>query len=89
VIAFAGAAAGFLLNTASFLGVLLVVHRWQPGVRPSITPAERLMGAMRAGLQYARHHSPLHVVLVRSGAALVSASVRRETKHRVLVRCHS
>ena len=74
VIAVAGAATGFLLNAASFLGVLLVVHRWRPAPVVSIAPAERLAGAMRAGIRYARHHRPLQIVLVRSGTSLLSAT---------------
>lgn len=69
-----GAGAAFLVNAASFFGVLGVVMRWRPAPRPDVMPSERLAGAMRAGLRYVRHAGPLRVVLVRSGTCMVFAS---------------
>jgi len=74
VISAAGVAAGFLLNAVSFFGVLIVIQKWKPPPRVSIAPAERLVGAMRVGLQYARHDTALLAVMVRAGASLVSAT---------------
>ena len=74
VIAAAGAGLVFLLNALSFLGVVLVLYRWRP-VRPSSRlPAERTLGAMRAGLRYVRYAQPLRAVLWRTGTFIVFGS---------------
>lgn len=65
IVAAAGSWAVFLLNAASFLGVLVVLYRWQRTPRESISPTERVLGAMRAGLRYTRHAPELRAVLVR------------------------
>src|SRR5262245_35288820 len=67
VIAVAGTGPVFLLNAASFVGVILVLLRWRRVPRASTLPPERVVGAMRAGLRYARHAPPLRAVLVRAG----------------------
>ncbi len=66
-----GAGAAFLVNAASFLGILFVVARWQSPPRRDVMPSERLAGAMRAGLRYVRHAGPLRAVLVRVGACMM------------------
>src|ERR1700723_2809459 len=45
VIAFSGVGPAFLLNTLSFLGVILVVVRWKRAVVRKATPAETVSGA--------------------------------------------
>jgi hypothetical protein len=52
----------------SFLGVLALLFRWQRTPRESTLPAERLFGAMRAGLRYARHSKMLQALLMRAAA---------------------
>jgi len=66
VIAGAGAGAVFLLNAASFLGVMVVLYRWRRSPRESQSPAEHVLSAMRAGLRYVRYAPTLRAVLVRS-----------------------
>jgi hypothetical protein len=66
IVAAAGPWAVFFLNSASFVGVLFVLYRWQRQPIESISPAERVMGAMRAGLRYVRHAPDLKAVLVRT-----------------------
>ena len=51
VVAMSGPATVFLLNAVSFLGVLWVLFGWRRIPRKSTLPAERLLGAMRAGLR--------------------------------------
>ncbi len=46
VVAAAGAGATFLLNAASFLGVLVVLYRWRRPPRQSLLPAESLVGSI-------------------------------------------
>lgn len=73
VVAIAGTGAVFLLNSVSFLGVLLVLYRWQ---RPPLThrsPPEHIVEAIHAGLRYVRYAPPLSAILVRSGVFIVCA----------------
>jgi MFS family permease len=74
LLAGAGAAAVFLTNAASFVGMLAVVFRWKPRPSERVLPAERLPGAMRAGLRYVRHSPPLQAVLVRTALFVSGAS---------------
>jgi MFS family permease len=74
VVAAAGPALVFALNALSFLAVLGVVYRWRRRPASSVLPAERVVGATRAGLRYARHAPPLAAVLVRAGLFIVCAS---------------
>src|SRR5215831_3560070 len=71
IIAAAGTAAVFLLNAASFLGVLIVLYRWQRPQSASLLPPEHVFGAMRAGVRYVRHAPALHAVLLRIGSFIV------------------
>ncbi|TMB18969.1 MAG: MFS transporter [Deltaproteobacteria bacterium] len=64
----------FLLNAASFLGVVLVLARWQREVPRSRLPPEDVPGAMRAGVRYVRHSAPFRAVLARTAAFVVPAS---------------
>lgn len=74
IVAAFGPATVFLLNAVSFLGVLAVLFRWRRIPRESTLPAERLFGAMRAGLRYARHSKMLQAVLMRAAAFFLFAS---------------
>ncbi len=67
VVALAGAGTVFLLNAASFLGVIWVLYRWQRAAPVSHWPAEHVVGAIRAGLRYVRYAPALRAVLVRGG----------------------
>lgn len=67
VMAAAGAGAVFLVNAASFLGVIVVLWRWQYA-RPPVPPPQSALGdAMRQGLRYVRSTTSYHAVLVRAG----------------------
>src|SRR5207253_4828213 len=74
VVAAVGSWAVFLLNSLSFIGVLFVLYRWQREPVESISPTERVMGAMRAGVRYVRHDPDLRAVLVRTGVFVSCAS---------------
>ncbi len=58
----------FILNAASFVGVLLVFVNWRPSVKPHSRHRERMIGAVRAGFRFVRHSPALKAVLVRSGS---------------------
>jgi MFS family permease len=74
VVAAAGSWAVFLLNSLSFVGVIIVLYRWRREDVESIAPTERILGAMRAGLRYVRHDPALQAVLVRTGVYVSCAS---------------
>jgi MFS family permease len=74
IVAASGPWAVFLLNAASFIGIMIVVYRWQPAPRKSKLPSEDIIGAMRAGTRYLRHSPELQNVLIRSGVFVICAS---------------
>jgi MFS family permease len=62
-----GAASVFLLNSLSFVGVIIVLYRWHRApLFKSALPAERMFGSMRAGLRYLRHAPALQATLFRA-----------------------
>ncbi len=74
VVAAVGSWAVFMLNSLSFLGVMLVLYRWQREPLESIAPTERVVGAMRAGVRYVRHDPALRAVLIRTALFVLCAS---------------
>lgn len=74
LIAATGPAATFLLNAVSFFGVIVVLYRWRRTPSESVLPAERVAGAMRAGLRYVRHAPRVRVLLLRSAVFVLFAS---------------
>jgi MFS family permease len=74
LVAASGPGIVFLLNAVSFLGVMVVIYRWQPTPQQSTMPPEHIFGAMRAGLRYVRHAPELRAALVRTGAFILCAS---------------
>jgi MFS family permease len=74
VIAVAGVGTAFLINAASFFGVILVVSRWKRHPRKRTAPAETLSGATAAAIRYVRYVPALRSLLVRSGIVLFFAS---------------
>jgi MFS family permease len=62
-----GAASVFLLNSLSFVGVILVLYRWQRNpLFKSALPAERIRGSVRAGIRYVRYAPMLQAAFVRT-----------------------
>jgi MFS family permease len=74
VVAWIGSGANFLLNAASFLGVMIVLYAWRRESRPGVLPAERMLSAIRVGVRYVRYAPALRAVLVRTVAFVVGAS---------------
>jgi MFS family permease len=74
LIAAIGVGSAFLINAASFLGVVLLLFFWHREPTKSTLPAERLVGAIKAGIRYTRYSRPLTAVLVRAGAFVIGAS---------------
>jgi MFS family permease len=73
VIAAAGSAVAFLLNAASFFGVIFFLYRWK---RPHFEQVEkgRMWDAMRTGIRYMRGDALVRCILIRTGAFSLAAS---------------
>jgi MFS family permease len=67
IVAAAGAAAAFLANAFSYVGLIVVLARWRPAIAPRLLPRETLGMAMAAGLRYAAMSPHLRVVILRAG----------------------
>ena len=74
IVAAAGSGMVFILNAVSFLAVIAALKSWQRPQSMSELPAERVAGAIRAGLRYARHSPELRAVLTRGAGFFVFAS---------------
>ena len=62
-----GAASVFLLNSLSFVGVILVLYQWKRNpLFKSALPAERIRGSMRAGIRYMRYAPMLQAAFMRT-----------------------
>ena len=68
IVAAAGAAAAFAVNTVSYLALLFVLGRWRPVEQASTLPRETLGTAMTAGLRYVAMSPNIEKVLLRSFA---------------------
>ncbi|HSC84600.1 MAG TPA: MFS transporter [Pseudomonas sp.] len=64
----------FAMNALSFFAVIGALLAWQRTPQVSLLPAERLFGALRAGVRYTRSARPLQAVLVRTAAFFLGAS---------------
>jgi hypothetical protein len=64
----------FLLNAASFLGVIAVLSAWERPRHEGRLPPEDLFGAIRAGIRYVRHSRELKTVLVRALSFILCGS---------------
>jgi MFS family permease len=74
IVAAAGAAAAFLANAVSYVGLIVVLARWKPDTPPRLLPRERLGVAMGAGLRYVAMSPNLRVVMLRAGLFGLAAS---------------
>ncbi|MER8391540.1 MFS transporter [Mesorhizobium sp. M1340] len=73
IVAAAGTAAAFAVNTLSYVGLIVVLARWKPELPASTLPRETLGAAMGAGLRYVAMSPNIGKVLVRSSAFGFSA----------------
>lgn len=74
LVASVGPAATFLLNAASFVGVIAVLYRWRRPSEAALLPAERVFGAMATGLRYVRHAPEVRAVILRGSAFMLCSS---------------
>jgi len=73
VVAAAGSGWSFLLNAASFFGVILFLYRWKCVPRASL-PTRRVGDAIGEGFRYVRGKPQVRSVLIRTGAFSIGAS---------------
>ena len=74
LVAAIGAGYAFLINAASFVGVTAVVFAWHRAEEHSTLPAERLVGALKAGIRYTRYSPRLTAILLRTGLFTLGGS---------------
>ncbi len=74
IVAAAGAAAAFLVNAVSYVGLIAVLARWRPVKIPATLPPERMGTAMAAGVRYVWMSPGLRAVMMRAAAFGLAAS---------------
>lgn len=74
IVAAAGAAAAFLVNSLSYIGLITVLLRWRPNSAPRLLPREGLFTAMAAGLRYVAMSPHLRMVTLRGSAFGLTAN---------------
>jgi len=74
LVAAAGPGWTFLINAASFVGVIAVLYTWKRPEETSTLPAEQFLGAMRTGLRYVRHAPEVIAVIVKGSAFVLCGS---------------
>jgi MFS family permease len=93
LIASVGVDAAFAANVLSFIGVLVVIARWERPARKRLLPLENVAGATVAALRYVRHSPEIRFVTLRAGITMCAASallallpsVARSVSHRPIV----
>jgi MFS family permease len=66
VVAAAGAAAAFAINTLSYLALIVVLFRWKPGKAVALLPRESMGPAMLSGIRYVAMSPNIYQVMLRS-----------------------
>jgi predicted MFS family arabinose efflux permease len=74
VIAVWNVGTAFVVNAASFLGVIVAIARWKRPVHKRMTPPETLGGATVAALRYVRYSPAIRALIFRSGILMFFAS---------------
>lgn len=74
LVAAAGATVAFVINAASYLGLIATLLWWKAPARKATLPPEPLGAAIASGLRYVRLSPPLLAILVRCGAFTVAAA---------------
>lgn len=75
IVAAAGAAAAFAVNSLSYIALIVVLVRWRPPAPgPQLLPRESFAGAIASGVRYVALSPQLRIILTRSAAFGVGAS---------------
>jgi MFS family permease len=64
----------FVVNAVAYAWVIRVAWRWRPALVRSQLPPERLISAIRVGLNYAAHTVAVRAPLIRTAAFMLPAS---------------
>ena len=73
-LALAGSGPVYTFNALAFFVVVVQVLRWRPPAATATLPPERVVGAIVAGLRFARRAPALRAVLARAAAFIVAGS---------------
>jgi len=73
-VAASGSGWSFLLNAASFFGVILFLYRWKRAPHISLLPKRRVGAAITEGFRYVQGAKQVKSVLIRTGAFSFGAS---------------
>jgi MFS family permease len=87
IVALAGAAASFAVNTVSYLTIIAALLRWRPPPRANRLPPERFAGALSAGLRYFAM-SPVMLRISLRGCIFGFAAIPIQALLPLLVRDH-
>jgi len=74
VVASSGAGAAILINAATMIAMLTALVWWKPAPAENYQPAERVVGAMKAGMRYVRHSAALRAVIIKTVVFVACAS---------------
>jgi MFS family permease len=74
VIAAAGVATAFVINSVAFFGVILVVAKWKRPVPKRTTPKETFRGATVAAIRYVHNSPAILTVVIRTGLVMFFSS---------------
>lgn len=74
IVAAAGAAAAFLVNAISYIGLIFVLARWRPDTEARQLPRETMGVAMAAGVRYVAMSPNVRLVLLRAALFGMAAS---------------
>ncbi len=74
IVAVAGAAAAFTINTLGHVPLIAVLAKWRPGTETRLLPRERLGTAIMAGVRYATMSPSINATLIRGFVTGVGAS---------------
>lgn len=74
VVGSSGPGTAILINAASMIAMLSALIWWRPAPKESYQPAERVVGAMKAGMRYVRHSEALRAVIIKTVVFVACAS---------------
>lgn len=66
VVGHSGPGSAILINAGTMIAMLVALFWWKPAPKESFQPAERVVGAMKAGMRYVRHSDALRAVIFKT-----------------------
>jgi MFS family permease len=74
IVAATGAGTAFILNAASFLGVIVVIARWKRSVHKRTSPPETVWLGTITGVRYLRYSPAIRNLFIRTGCVIFFAT---------------